>query len=176
MPIIRITLYDYPLQKGSIFDNLLGSSLDLLRRAQEEAVSLNQHCVTSLHLLLALYHSPPIKEFLETKGLADKSVRRALAHSLECKEEVKYPDAIPPGCTLPISDRLLKAIIKAACVAMEAERRRYVQPEDLLIGLLEEGTNEAASLLISSGISLHKVYNYFQYPQGRVWYRLKRWL
>lgn len=148
-------------------------SLDLLKRAQEEARGRNQPCVTSLHLLLAFYHIPHIKGFLETRGLAEHSIQRALEHGLE--HEVERPNDTLPGCILPLSDKLRKVIIEADCVAREAEQS-HARPEDLLIGLLKEGTNEAASLLTCSGISLHKIYHHFQYPQRRPWYRLKHWL
>lgn len=173
MSILKVILYDYPLWKGRIFDNLSKVSLDLLKTAQKESKNRDQPFITSLCLLSALYYNPCIRGFLEARGLVKNSINNALEHSLEHK--MACPAATIPGFILPLSDKLQEVIIEANHVAMEAERS-LIRPEDLLIGLLRECTNEAAFLLTRSGIRLHKIYHHFNYPQRRLWHRLRHWL
>lgn len=128
------------------------SALDVLRQAQQNACALGHSYVGSEHLLLALARQShtPAGQLLNSRGLNATTLQAVIAGQCGTGRPGTAPaQGLTPRC---------RKIIEHA--AREASRmgHKHIGPEHLLLGLLQEGTGSAASVLVKRGIDPRRFY------------------
>ncbi len=122
----------------------------ILKQAENEMFALNHPYVGSEHMLLAILKMSRLKDLL-----ADYS----LTYDLFKTELVNIVGTSRKKSELALYTPLLKRIITDAIDEANETAGGIVQPEHLLIGMLEEGEGVGIRILMNMGIDLESIYN-----------------
>jgi hypothetical protein len=118
--------------------------------AQEEAAGLNHNYIGTEHLLLGLIHEGKgvAAKALESLGISLESVRREV-------EETVGQGQSPPTGHIPFTPRAKKVLELSLREAM-ALGHNYIGTEHILLGLIREGEDVAAQVLVKLGADLDR--------------------
>ena len=124
----------------------------VFRQAQEQALRLGHSYVGSEHLLLALTQGAgnPASAALNRSGATPQTIRAAISAQVGTGVPGQaLHQGLTPACC---------RIIKAAAHSCSRGGKKFVSPEHLLLGLLEEKDCQAAKLLKSCGVEKRALY------------------
>ena len=124
----------------------------VFRQAQEQALRLGHSYVGSEHLLLALAQGAgnPASAALNRSGATPEAIRGAIAAQIGTGVPGQ---ALHQGLT-PACCRIIRAAAHSCCRG----GKKFVSPEHLLLGVLEEGECQAVKLLKTCGVEKRTLY------------------
>jgi ATP-dependent Clp protease ATP-binding subunit ClpC len=136
------------LQK-QLFDRFSNESIKLLSLARDEAEMTQAQLVGSEHLLLALA--------VETGRTGNLLSKFGLTHSLvRARTKSGWPSIYSVVATPPYSPTLVRILDRARLIAKQSHDK-WVQPEHLLLSLLEQGNGFAFGILELAGLPRDEV-------------------
>ena len=137
----------------TIFDRFDDEAIQSVLLAQKHAYKLGQEGVETEHLLLGLteVEAGIASQFLKSFGINLKEIELKIAERCQLVN-VSYENPLD----LPLSPRV-KKVMKLAQVSAHATRQFYIETQDILIGIIDEGTGTAAEILSSLDIDLKQL-------------------
>lgn len=131
-------------------------SMEIMAAAHDEAEGLGHSAVSSEHLLLAFLKSENTGtyKFLKSNGLSYRNVLRMIKQG-----KPKEMNSSSKGDLEPTSR--LKKIMKMAYDETQNQSKSKIEPAHLLISILEEGSEKAASVLSQFDVDSNKTRSYF---------------
>lgn len=132
----------------NLLDLFSDRAKESIQNAAKYALDFRRNYIDTEHLLLGITTDDVVDRVLKTLGTDSESVRNAI-------EPILVPGNMNSQA-IEISPRA-KQVLELSVQASRNMRHRYVGPEHILIGLIEENEGLAAQQLKQLGITLEKV-------------------
>lgn len=137
-------------------DNLFSQRVsDIILYSKEEALRLNNNYIGPEHILLGMLREGKGKaiEILHQLGIDLSQVKRRLERFLL----MNNANSKPSGTDIPFSPAATR-VLKICMLEARLLKSRVADSEHVLLAILKEGDNAAASVLEENDVNYHKVF------------------